>query len=323
MKISFVATVFNEEKTIGYFLDSLFKQTKIPDEIIIIDGGSADKTVNKIKSYPLRRSLGEANSSKIKILVSPNSTIAQGRNIGIEKASGEIIAMSDAGCILHKDWLEKITKPFIKDNVDIVAGFYRMTGSKSIQKALALYLGIPPKRFDQNKFLPSARSIAFSKSIWKKVGGFDEKLERAGEDTIFNYLAIKIGAKFYRVKDALVDWEVPKNLWDGFKKFYIYVKGDIEGGIWWHPKQQFSTHNIKILSVFARYITGGILLVFAFQHEFIRYILIGFILAYLAWPIWKTRDIVTDFRVKLWLPVVQISSDIAIILGAIFGIIKT
>ena len=50
MKTSFIATVLNEEKTIKALLSSLAKQTKKPEEIIIVDGGSTDQTVAKIKN---------------------------------------------------------------------------------------------------------------------------------------------------------------------------------------------------------------------------------------------------------------------------------
>jgi glycosyltransferase involved in cell wall biosynthesis len=49
-KLSFITTIYNEEKTIEKFLDSLFFQTKKVNEIIIVDGGSTDTTVEKIKS---------------------------------------------------------------------------------------------------------------------------------------------------------------------------------------------------------------------------------------------------------------------------------
>lgn len=228
--------------------------------------------------------------------------------------------MSDAGCTLHKDWLEKITEAFVKENADIVGGFYKMMGSTPLQRALSVFLGIPPQRFDQNKFLPSARSIAFKRTLWKKIGGFNEKLERAGEDTLFNYQAIKHGAKFVRVKDALVDWEVPNSLWEGLRKFYIYAKGDAQAGIWWHPTQRISTHNLKIFSVFVRYAVGIVLLILAFWYEIADYILVVSILAYLAWSIWKMRDVVTDSRTRIWLPIVQIASDIGVLLGATLGI---
>ncbi len=162
MKISFVTTVYNEEKTVGVLLDSLFKQTKMPDETIIVDAGSSDKTLSILsgftseesRSLPRHHPRWESKKVKLKIFIKPNFTIAQGRNYGIRKATGDVIIMTDAGCVAHRDWLEKITEPFKSQGADIVAGFYRMTGSAPLQKALAVYLGIPPKRFDQNKFLP-------------------------------------------------------------------------------------------------------------------------------------------------------------------------
>lgn len=54
MKISLCITVFNEEKSIKRLLTSIERQTKLPDEIVIVDGGSIDKTIdflNKHKSY--------------------------------------------------------------------------------------------------------------------------------------------------------------------------------------------------------------------------------------------------------------------------------
>lgn len=322
MKISFVSTVFNEEKTIDIFIESLFRQTTMPDEIIIVDAGSRDNTVKKMKNDLTSARIRGSGKSKLKIFVKPNLTIAQGRNFGIERATGEVIAMSDAGCVLHKDWLEKITKPFIKNDPDIVAGFYRMTGSSSIQKVLSVYLGIPSQKFDTERFLPSARSVAFKKSLWQKLGGFDEKLDRAGEDTLFNYQAIRAGAKFIRVKNALVDWEVPKGLREGFKKFYVYAKGDIQAGIWWHPTQRGSTHNIKIFSIFLRYIIGFTMFVFSFQYEILGRVLLAAILFYLVWTIWKMRYLVTDYKTRLWLPIIQIISDIAVLSGTSMGILR-
>jgi len=51
IKISLICTVLNEQKSMGAFLDSIEIQTKKPDEIVIVDGGSNDKTVEIIKNY--------------------------------------------------------------------------------------------------------------------------------------------------------------------------------------------------------------------------------------------------------------------------------
>lgn len=314
MKTSLVITVFNEEKTIKRLLKSLKNQTLEPDEIIFVDGGSVDKTVQLIK-------VEAKKDKKIKLIVKKGTTIAQGRNAGIKASRNEIIALTDAGCVAHQDWLEKITQPFKDSSADVVSGFYRMTGKTSLQQAIAPCLGILPEKFDPKNFLPSARSIAFRKEIWEKVGGFNEKLERAGEDTLFNYQAKKLGAKFAFASDALVDWEVPKTLSGAMKKFYFYAKGDGQAGIWWHPTQRLSTHNLKISAIYGRYFLGlGFLLAGFFNQIFWLVLPLGF-LTYLFWAVFKNSRYVSQKKALLWLPALQIASDLAVMAGFASGVV--
>lgn len=313
MKASLIITVLNEEKTIGKLIASLKNQTLEPDEIIFVDGGSVDKTVQLIK-------VEAKKDKKIKFFIKRGVTIAQGRNIGIKAARNKIIAMTDAGCVAHQDWLEKITQPFKDPSVGVVAGFYRMTGKTPFQKANAPYHGVLPERFDAKKFLPSARSIAFQKEIWEKVGGFNENLERAGEDTLFNYQAKKLGAKLATAFDALVDWEMPKSLSEAIKKFYFYAKGDAQAGIWWHPTQRLATHNLKISAIYARYLLGlGLLIAGFFNQIFWWILLFGFII-YLFWALLKNAKHVSK-KALPWLPVLQIASDLAVITGFASGVV--
>ena len=65
MKISLITTLYNEEITIAIFLNSIFQQTKLPDEIIIVDGGSSDATVERIKKH---KSSSKAKKIKITVL---------------------------------------------------------------------------------------------------------------------------------------------------------------------------------------------------------------------------------------------------------------
>ncbi len=191
MKVSVVITLFNEEKSVAKLLDSLRFQTKRFDEIIIVDGGSRDKTVEIIRHF-------QKKDKRIRLLIEKCSR-AKGRNIGIDIARNEIIAITDAGCIAHKKWLERITKPLINKEVGVVAGFYKMIGKTAFQRALSTYLGVLPSQFDAN-YLPSTRSIAFKKELWLKVGGFPEKLTGTAEDTVFNYKIVQSGANIARVK---------------------------------------------------------------------------------------------------------------------------
>ena len=302
MKTSLIITVFNEEKTIERLLESLSKQSKKPEEIIIVDGGSTDATASVISNFQFPIS---NKKTKIKFLKKPGATIAQGRNEGIKEAKGEIIAMTDAGCWVHPDWFERITKPLSRDidmDIDIVAGFYRMTGDSVFQKCLACYLGVLPEKLNPSNFMPSARSMAFKKEIWQKIGGFNEKLERCGEDTLFNYQAKQLGARFLTVEDALVDWEMPKTWEEAIKKFYFYAKGDGQIGI--------KTHNLKIISIYLRYLLGLGLLALGGLG-----LLGGLIVVYLFWAVGKNYRFVKSWQAVFILPAIQIISDFVVMAG--------
>jgi len=312
MKVSLVITVLNEEKTIGRLLDSLARQTKKPNEIIIVDGGSSDQTVAKIKNQKLKI---KNDKVKLRIFIKKGTSIAAGSNFGIKRARYPIIAMTDAGCVAHSDWVEKITRPFtlarsgLATPLDVAAGFYRMTGKTVFQRCLACYLGVLPAKLDLKNFLPSTRSIAFKKEIWEKVEGFNESLSRAGEDTLFNYQAKRVGAKFVTVPDALVDWEIPKSWRETIKKFYHYAEGDAQALYWPLLK--------KIGLVFLRYWLA-ILLVLLGKLALVGILGIG----YFLWAVGKNYCYVRRRKAILVLPVLQIVSDLAVMAGFIAGLFK-
>ena len=329
MKISTCITVKNEEGWIGTLLYSLLAQSKKADEIVIVDGGSEDKTTEIIKHY-------QKKDKNIKLLVE-RGRIAHGRNTAIEIAKYPIIAQIDAGCIAKTDWLEKLVRPFELSHppgvhsatlrepeagVGVSAGFYVMPADSSLQKAMNLYLGIHPKRFDPVNFLPSARSVAFKKEVWEKVGGYDESLEKGGEDTKFFISCVKNKIRIARVGDARVIWEETKyfTLKDFFLKIFNYAKGDAKTKIWIYPIPGIMSHNIKVLFVFIRYLLGICLLIFSFINPLFFWLLAGLFVLYIFWSVWKFRDIPHSWKVRVWIPVVQIVSDLVVMLGFLYGI---
>jgi glycosyltransferase involved in cell wall biosynthesis len=294
MNISVCITVYNEEKTIESFLKSLLNQTIKPREIIIVDAGSKDKTTKIIKKYP-----------KVKLLISKGASIAKGRNIAIKHSKYSVIAITDAGCVAKKNWLRNITEPLKNKNNKVVAGFYIMTGDSKFQKSLRHFLGVTPENFDKNTFLPSARSMAFKKSVWKKLHGFDERFNRAGEDHDF---ALRIKNNNYKIvcrKNAIVYWEIPNNLRDAFNKFYLYSKGDTQGS------KFLTSHNIHSLTVISRYIIMLTLIIISLLIKTSLVIPLLFFLLYIFWSYLKAG---------LWGIIIQLASDIAVMLGFLSGI---
>ncbi len=88
--VSVVMTVKNESDGCALTLKSLSHQTRAPDEVIVVDGGSTDATLQVIHSF-------EASNLRVRLIEAPGANIARGRNIGTEAATCEIIAATDSG----------------------------------------------------------------------------------------------------------------------------------------------------------------------------------------------------------------------------------
>ena len=190
LKISVCVTIFNEkEATVKKLLDALNNQTLKPIEVIITDASNHKLQITNKQSMPLRGNKQSTNL-KLQIINRRGVSRARGRNIAIGKARNEIIAITDAGCIPRKNWLARLTEPLDPsshgyDEASVVAGGYVMVAKNNFEKAESIFLGTQQKDIDSN-FMPSARSMAFTKSIWKKAGGFPENMGNTAEDTLFN-----------------------------------------------------------------------------------------------------------------------------------------
>lgn len=313
MKVSVVVAVLNEEKSIRALLDSLLGQKLKADEIIIVDDFSTDSTAEIVSLY----------QQKIKniILLREKSNRSQARNMGIQKSKNEIIAITDAGCIADKHWLERIVKPFKNSKVDIVYGFYEMIGEDPFRKALSVFLGVSPSNFDSN-FVASARSLALRKTIWEKVGGFPENMKDTAEDMLFSYQLVKKGAKIVCVKDAIVYWKLPSSFISAIIKMHLYARGDAKSKIWWHPTKKFATHNIKIFFLFLRYLIAFFIFLGAFYLKPLQFVFaLGFVL-YIFWAFRKVYIQTSDVKASFCGILLQIFSDFAVMSGFLVGLMS-
>lgn len=309
MKISFIATVFNEEENIEKLLDSIISQTRLPDEIIICDGGSIDSTFEKIENFELK-----SQSKYVKILIlKKKGNRSIGRNEAIKRASGEIIVCSDSGCVLDENFIKNITRSFDDNRVEVVAGYYKGLSKTLFQKCLIPYIFIMPDKVNPEDFLPSTRSIAFRKEIWSKVGGFAQEYSN-NEDFVFANRIKKIGAKIAFDPSAFVHYIPRRNLKDAFVMFYRFAQGDMESGI----------IRPKVILIFIRYFLGLYLLFYGIISSSISIIalLTSILIIYLIWSIVKNYKYIREYWAIIVLPVLQIVSDVAVLAGSTAGIIK-
>lgn len=299
MKISFIATVYNEEKNLEEFISSVFLQTKKPDEVIIVDGGSSDNTSKILKRY----------KDKITVLKRKGNR-SLGRNTAIKHAKFDTIAVSDSGCVLDKNWLKNITEPFRNRETKIVAGYYKGRAKTVFQQCLVPYVLVMPDRLDAKTFLPATRSMAFRKKVWERIGGFDEDLSN-NEDYAFSKKARDQKVNIAFKKDAIVYWIPRDNLKDAYKMFFRFAKGDIEAGIL-RP---------KVVLLIVRVLVGiaMTLLLLWTKSILLLHLFLFILLLYLFWAIYKNYKYVGNVQAVLYLPVLQFASDCAVFLGTFSG----
>jgi glycosyltransferase involved in cell wall biosynthesis len=115
LSISIVVITLNRAEWLEHTLYSLTKQTRQPDEVIVVDNGSQDNTKDVVSSF--------ANRLNVKYVSEETRGIPYARNTGVRNATGDIIAFIDDDCVADENWLKYIQIPFVKDpNIGSVGG---------------------------------------------------------------------------------------------------------------------------------------------------------------------------------------------------------
>jgi glycosyltransferase involved in cell wall biosynthesis len=309
MEISVISTVRNEEDSIERLIDSLLKQSLSPQEIVIVDGGSTDKTWQILQKLAKK-------ISKLIIIQSNGANISKGRNLAIEKAKGEIIAVTDAGCKIDRDWLKNLIIPIQKKEAEVSCGFFKPDASSFYERVLSAVTIPILNEIKEEKFLPSSRSVAFLKSVWEAVKGYPEWLPIC-EDLVFDIKLKKLPTQFVFTPNAIVSWKPRSTLYKFYRQYFLYARGD------GHAKLFLKRHIIR----YSTYIFLIILLLLSFfisSYYFLLIILGGIV--YMAKYInrflyhFPNRSISEYLKAFITIPLFVFVGDLGKMIGYPIGI---
>ncbi len=317
MTISLILTVRNEADALPRLLDSIAAQTRAPDEIVVVDGGSTDGTLELLRA--------RARQLPLTILSAPGTNISQGRNIAIRAARGDIICSTDAGVQLDARWVEEITNPLDdrrqttdqKPQAEVVAGFFIPDPQSVFETALAATTLPALAEIRAEEFLPSSRSIAFRKSAWQAVGGYPEWLDYC-EDLVFDF-KLRAQYRFAFAPRALVYFRPRARLGAFFAQYYFYARGDGKANLW------FLRHAIRYATYFAA-LPLLIALTFVFPPAAIPLWSVAAAFMFFT-PYRRLRSMLRGLtlgerlRAILWAPLIRVAGDVAKMIGYPVGVV--
>lgn len=306
MQVSVVITVLNEAHSLPSLCRALADQTKQPKAVIIVDGGSSDDSLLVLKQcqqqYP---------QLPLKVLTQLGNR-SVGRNAGIRAAQTDWIAITDAGCEPTATWLAELCAAQAATHAPVVAGYYRGLATTSLAEAVIPYVLVMPDQVDPTNFLPATRSMLLKKAVWQQLGGFDETLSH-NEDYAF---ARRLQTDKYQIafaQNAIVLWHPRTTLKSFVVMIYRFAVGDAESGC----------YRPKVGLVFLRYLLVKVLvmlLAIAFGAIQAGWILLSLLLLYSSWAILKNCRYTPHGW--YWLPILQFSADIAVMVGTVVGLGK-
>jgi len=227
---SIVIRAFNEEKHIGKLFSGIQLQAYPAIEVILVDSGSSDKTLEIANKFPV----------KVVQIDSSEFTFGRSLNKGIAAASGEIIVIISAHCYpVYPDWLDKLIEPFVDDKVAVSYGKQRGGAGNHYSEHQFFKTYFPDiNQLNQGQPYTHNANAAIRKSLWDKHP-YDEGLTGL-EDLAWSSWAKEEGYNIAYVAEAEIihiHEETFRQVHNRYKREAIAMKQIL-------PESKFSLQNM-------------------------------------------------------------------------------
>ncbi len=228
-KISIIVPILNEEKYIRIFLESIVRSDfdRVKMEVLLVDGGSSDKTLEIIKKYQQKYPF-------LKLLHNPKKIVPVAMNIGIREATGEYIIRLDAHSSYPKDYFSKLIEYHQRLDASNIGGVWSTevlnltTISKAIKRVLTSPFGVGDATFRvgsrEIKEVDTVPFGCYKREVFEQIGLYDERLVR-NQDIELNKRLKSAGGKILLVPEIVSTYYAREDL----KSF---AKNSFSNGRW-------------------------------------------------------------------------------------------
>lgn len=279
MRASIFICTYNRGNLIDGTLRAVIeKQTRKPDEIVVVNGGGENDCHNIIEKWQL------VFPELIEIRTK-NVNLATSRNIGLPKCKGEIIIQTDDDAEPFPDWIERLIEEHKKHpEAGVIGGNVIDASGNSLLFKIAdatTFTHFNGNEYIETRTVPGVNS-SYKREVIQEVGGYDTTMFR-GEDVDYNWRCIQAGYKVLSFPDIKV-FHHHRATWKGlFNQHYMYGRAYLLVRRKWSDMYCCYPHDIRNL----RNLLKGcyfLILPFIDQAKKLRYIK-GFFRKIIAYPI--------------------------------------
>ncbi len=213
--ISILISTFNCVDTIEACLSSVLADPFPDKEIIVVDGGSTDGTLDVI------RRLGEGAACPFSLHFDEGRGLGYARNLGVELARGEYVAFTDADCEVAPGWLAALHERAQAEECGGVGGRVLTAPTSDFwgRCVAALLMG---RSVEHSIALDSINmdNALYRRDVLLAIGGFDPRFTRYGEDADLNWRLTDAGHRLVYAPEAVV-WHRYRSTWPAFVRWRL------------------------------------------------------------------------------------------------------
>jgi succinoglycan biosynthesis protein ExoA len=256
--VTVVVPALNEEHFISACLDSILSQDEANLDVLVVDGGSTDRTCEVVQEYAAR-------DPRVALLRRPGKTIAGSLNAGLQAAKGRWLVRVDAHSRIPQGYVSALVDHLRTGTWGGVGG--RKDGvatsptGQAIGAALSSRFGVGNSVYHHGTKVDVVDHVpfgAYPTSLIRGLGGWDERLE-ANEDFELDYRLRRQGHRLLFDPDLAIAWQNRQTLGDLFRQYRRYGRGKAGVAVL-HPRSLKPRH-LAAPALVASWVLAGALAV--------------------------------------------------------------